>query len=172
MNLLPLVKNKSGFTLVEVLIYIFIFIVVSGATLGLLFSMNELFVQYKLKQDLISSGTTAMERILLEIREADTITLAESTIASSAVGVITLENNSDTIKIQKNGNQLEIYKNDVFDGLLNKTTVNVTGATFYHYQLNGTDLIRVSLNLQASNGNQTEDWSITSGAIIRGSYAN
>lgn len=172
MNRLSSIVNKSGFTLVEVLIYIFIFILVSGATLGLLFSMNELFVQYKLKQDLISSGTTAMERILLEIREADTIILAESTLASSTVGVIALENNSDTIKIQKNGNQLEIYKNNVFDGLLNKTTVSVIGTTFYHYQLNGVDLVRVKLDLQASGGNQVEVWSVTSGAIIRGSYAN
>lgn len=172
MNRLSLIRNKSGFTLVEVLIYIFIFILVSGATLGLLFSMNELFVQYKLKQDLISSGTTAMERILLEIREADTITLAGSTLASSTAGIVTLENNSDTIKIQKNGTQLEIYKNDVFDGLLNKSTVGVTGVTFYHYKKDGVDLVRVKLDLQANGGNQVEVWSVTSGAIIRGSYAN
>ena len=170
MNLLLNKKNNSGFTLVEGLVYIFIFILLSGGALTLLFSLSDLFVQYKLKQDVLSSGTVAMERMLLEIREADTVTLASSIIASSTAGVLVLENATNTIRIQKNVNQLEIYREDVFEGILHTSTVEVPELTFYHYIENEVELVRINMKLRSSSGSLTEEWEVNGGAIMRGSY--
>ncbi|USN87369.1 MAG: prepilin-type N-terminal cleavage/methylation domain-containing protein [Candidatus Nomurabacteria bacterium] len=165
-------NNKAGFTLIESLVYIFIFVLISGGAIGLLFSLNDLLLQYKLKQELLASGTAAIERILIEARQADTLTLAGSVLASSTAGVIILTQDANSTKIMKNGTQLELYKNGVLESTLTTANVDVVGSTFYHYTLNNKELIRVRLDLEANIGNQTETWSVSGGAIIRGSYAS
>jgi len=162
--------SNSGFTLVETLVYLFIFILISSGAIGLLFSLNDLFVQYKLKQALLASGTTAMERILLEIREADSVTIADSVFASSTAGVLVLDKGTDTIKIDTEAGSLGIYKNNILEGVLHSDEIEVTGSTYYYYEQDGMVLIRVRLDLSSTVGVQTEDWSLTGGTIIRSSY--
>lgn len=163
-------RQKSGFTLIEMLVYISIFTIVSGGAIGLLFSLDDLFVQYKLKQNLLASGTTIMERVLLEVREANNLVLADSVIASSTAGVISLDKGVETIKISKNGNKLELYRDGNLDSVINSSNVEVLGATFYYYEQNGVELVRVRLDLRSSVESQIEDWSVAGGTIIRGSY--
>lgn len=167
-------KNKTkqaGFTLVEGLIYSFLFILISSVAVGFLFSLNGLFVQYKQKQALLASGTTAMERILIEVREADNILLLKSEIASSTAGVLTLNKGADEISFRKIGDQLELYKNDSFEASLLNDSVTVEGVTFYLYT--GTDdieLIRVRLDLLSTQNSNIERYAVTGGAVIRGTY--
>jgi type II secretory pathway pseudopilin PulG len=156
-------KSAVGFTLVEVLIYIFVFVLISGSSLGVLFSLSDLFTQYKIRQALLATGTSAMERMVLEIREADSVT-------STAAGELTLTNNADTIFFQKNGSQLDLYKNGVLQGTLNTSTVEVISVSFHSYLLNQVELVRIQLVLRSIVGTQSEDWTINSGVILRGSY--
>lgn len=165
-------KKITGFTLIEILVYISIFMLVSGGALSLLFSLDDLFVQYKLKQNLLSSGTAMMERLLVEIRESDSFVSADSLTASSTAGKISLDKGVETIKILKNGNNLELYRDGNLESVINNSNVEVLGATFYHYEQNGVELVRVKLDLRSSLESQTEDWSLSGGAIIRGSYEN
>lgn len=168
------IKNNHnfGFTLVEILVYIAIFILITTSAIGLLFSLSDLFTQYKLKQSLLESGTNIMERLFVEIREADSIVLTESEIASSTAGALALDKGTETIKFIKVGNNLESSKDNVFLGNLNNSNVSILGATFYYYEHNGVELIRVKLDLRSTLGLQTEEWSVNGGAIIRSSYEN
>ncbi len=168
---IPIKKiSSSGFTLVETLVYLFIFILISSGAIGLLFSLNDLFVQYKLKQALLASGTTAMERILMEIREADSVIVSDSVFASSTAGVLVLDKGVDTIKIDTEAGDLGLYKNNLLEGVLHSDEIDVVGTTYYYYDQDGIILIRVKLDLSSTAGLQTEDWSLTGGAIIRSSY--
>lgn len=158
MNRLVNKKPIAGFTLVEVLIYIFVFILLSGGALGMFFSLNDLFVQYKARQAVLTSGTAIMERILLEIREADTVITA-------GADNLTLNNDSSTINIEKISDDIKV--NSI---ALNASTVDVTSVNFTSYTTaDGVNLVRVSLGLSSSLGGQTETWTIYSGAILRGS---
>ena len=156
-------KSAEGFTLVEVLVYMSIFVLLSGGALGLLFSLSDLFTQYKMRQALLTTGTSAMERMVLEIREADSV-LATST------GMVTLRNSLDTISFQKNGSQLDLYKNGVLQSTLNTSTVEVMNVSFHSYVLNQVELVRIQLVLRSFVGTQSEAWTINSGVILRGSY--
>ena len=136
----------------------------------MLFSLNDLFVQYKLKQALLTSGTTAMERLLLEIRESDSVMIANSVFASSTAGVLVLDKGTDTIKIDVEAGNLGLYQNNLLEGVLHPEEVDVIGSTYYYYEQGGVTLIRVRLDLSATAGSETETWSLTGGAIIRSSY--
>ncbi|MES2966978.1 MAG: prepilin-type N-terminal cleavage/methylation domain-containing protein [Patescibacteria group bacterium] len=156
-------KTASGFTLVEVLIYIFIFILISGGALSLLFSLSDLFTQYKIRQALLTSGTVAMERMILEIREADSV-------VSAAADNLTLMNNSDTVRFRKNGSNLDLYRNDLLQSTLNTSVVEIVNLNFHSYTLNDIELVRIQLELRSTVGAESEDWTINSGAILRGAY--
>ncbi len=163
MNRLMFKKTASGFTLVEVLIYIFIFILISGGALSLLFSLSDLFTQYKIRQALLTSGTVAMERMILEIREADSV-------VSAAADNLTLMNNSDTVRFRKNGSNLDLYRNDLLQSTLNTSVVEIVNLNFHSYTLNDIELVRIQLELRSTVGAESEDWTINSGAILRGAY--
>lgn len=163
MNRLMFKKSAAGFTLVEVLIYLFIFIIISGGTLSLLFSLSDLFTQYKIRQALLASGTAAMERMIVEVREADSIV----SVSSES---LKLMNDSDTVSFQKNGTQLDLYKNDILQSTLNTSAVEVLNLSFHTYTLNDIELVRVQLGLRSTVGAESEDWTINSGAILRGAY--
>ena len=171
MNFLIKTSRNLGFTLVEILVYMAIFILVSTSAIGLLFSLDDLFTQYKLKQALLESGTNIMERLLIEVRESDSVSLADSVLTSSD-GTLTLDKATETIKFIKNGNNLELNRDGVFEGNLNSSNIEILGATFYQYEQNGVELVRVKLDLRSTIEDQSEEWSVSGGAIIRGSYAN
>lgn len=163
MNRLRFKKLAAGFTLVEVLIYIFIFMLISGGAVSLLFSLSDLLTQYKIRQALLTSGTVAMERMVLEIREADSV-------VSASTENLTLMNDSDTISFRKNGSNLDLYKNDLLQSTLNTSAVEVLDINFHSYSLNDIKLVRVQLELRSIVGTESEDWTINSGAILRGAY--
>lgn len=165
-------KHNLGFTLVEWIVYIAVFFLISGSALGLIFSLNDLLIQYTTRQSLLSSGSMIMERVLLEVREADSVVLSESTFASSTAAVLTLVKDLKTIRIEKKGNYFELYEDNSLIGNLNESQVEVVSGTFYRYETNGKELIRLRLNLRSSLAGQSEIWSIYGAAIVRDSYGN
>lgn len=166
------IKYRQGFTIVEWLVYVFVFFLISGGAMGLLFSLNTLFIQHQVRQVVLESSTAILERTLLEVREADSVLLAQSTLASTTAGMLTLTNNATTTKIQKNGNNLELYKNGVFESLLHTSEVRVIRSSFYQYESNGVELVRVVLEVESSIGGFSESWTISGSAILRGTYEN
>lgn len=163
-------SKQAGFTLVEGLVYSFLFILISTGAISLLISLNNLFVQYEQRQNLITSGTVAMERVLVELREADNVITSKSEIASSTAGKLTLAKDTDEISFRKDGDKLDFYKNGAFESSLLFDSVAVEGVIFYYYVVDGIELVRVRLDLLSTQGANTERWSVTGGAIIRGTY--
>lgn len=161
-----------GFTLVEWIVYIAVFFLISGGALTLIFSLDDLLIQYSTRQALLNSGSMIMERILLEIREADRVVVSESVLASSTAAVLTLENNLQTLRIEKRGNNLELYEDNNLVGNLHEDRVNLESGTFYRYESDGKELVRVKLVLSSSLVSLTETWSISGAAIVRDSYGN
>lgn len=58
----------SGFTLIEVMVYLFILIIVSTASVGLLLSLDDFIYQYKVETALYRSGTNVLEPIVVALR--------------------------------------------------------------------------------------------------------
>lgn len=164
------IRSQQGFTLVELLVYLFIFTIITSASIGLVFSLDKLLVQYGLQKDLMTSGVAIMDSLLVEIREADHVIMTDSVIASTTAAVLVFEKGSDVLRLEKEGASINVYRNNIFDRKLNQDKVSVTDLIFFHYTDGESEFIRVSLNLGATLGDQTESWTIGGGALIRGSY--
>lgn len=166
------ITSQSGATVVEILVYLFMFILLSGASLTLLFSLDGLFTQYRAKQLLLTSGTALMERVLTEVRGADTLLLPGSVVGSSTAAVLTLEHEGVSRQIAWNTttNQVEWREGGVYGGLLHSEAVTINNMRFDHYEVNERELVRVVVELGVTIDGYTEALNLEGGAIIRGSY--
>lgn len=162
-------KFKSGFTLIETLVYVFIFVLLTTGALSLIFSLEELFSEYRLKEELLNSGTMTMERILLEVREADSVSLAGSALATST-GVLTLNKGGDIIKFSRSSGDLVMLENGATTTSFVNGNVTLMSDTYYHYVTGEVELVSVVLHLRATIAGEIEDWEIRGSAILRGSY--
>jgi len=163
---------QRGATLVELLVYLFLFALLTTGTLSLLFSLSNLFDHYRAKQSVFVAGTAILERVLTEVREADGIIMADSTIGSSTAARLSLAHGVDTLVFEwaTSTAQIVVWENGRSSALVPGTTVAVNDLRFYQYDLAGIDLVRVFVTVSATVNEYTETLTLTGGAIVRESY--
>lgn len=162
-------KMQKGFTLVEMLVYIAIFMIVSTASVTFLLSLSEFVDQYKVETALYRSGTNVMEQIILSIRQADQVDTINTIEDLPASGKLTVENAATTTTFEINGMDLELTIDGVNLGDMTYDSVTVDGFTVYHYPLSTGDFVRVRLELTATIGSVTKSITLYGGASVRGS---
>ncbi len=159
-----------GFTIVEVLVYLAIFIVVSTASVTFLFSLNDLVGQYRIETVLYRSGTGAMEQILLAVRQADQADPVDTIEDSPSNGRLTVENAAITTSFTLIAGDLNLEINGEQYGDLVMDEVIVDSFTVYYYPLsNNREFVRVRLSLTgAVTGMQSKSITLYGGAVVRG----
>ncbi len=163
-------QNTAGFTLIETLVYIFIFGLLTVGAVSLLFSLQDLFAEHRAKHELFVSGTAALDRILLEIREAESVDQAGSVFASTTASVLSLNKDGEVVTFSRQATDLELLVDGVDQGSFLTENVSLLSSTFYRYVENDIELIRVNLVLRAIVGTVSEDYTISGAAILRGTY--
>ena len=158
-------KRQHGFTLVEMLVYIAVLMVTAVGSIGLLLSLDNLFAKYRAEQKIFRSATTALERIVYDIRSADSVSassyLYPGTLSLSIDGdIFTYATSSDALHVSENGTDI---------GPLTETGVKVTDFAVYSYS-DVTDFARVRITLSSSYGGITVTETFNAGAVLRGSY--
>ena len=166
--MMSLRKKHSGFTLIEMLVYLGIFTVVSTASVTFLLSLDDFIDQYKVETALYRSGTNVMEQIVVELRQADQFDAGNSVIENPSTGVLAIQNGVATTRFTKTGSSIVLTKNGVSYGNLNTNDVSVTAFTVYRYITTAGTLVRVHVRLSASVDETTKTVDLYGGAIIRG----
>lgn len=165
-------NQSRGFTLIEALVYIAILSVLSAGSVTLLFSLEEFYYQYQLKQALLESGTLTMERVLTELRQADSIDLTTSELATSTAGVLALVRGATTTTFSIENGSLSLTQNGRSHGDLTSDAVAATGFTVFRYPMGTGELVRVRLTLAGAVGEYQEHATFYTAAIIRGTYGD
>lgn len=161
-------NRNSGFTLIEMLVYLGIFMLVSTASVTFLLSLDEFIDQYKVETALYRSGTNLMEQILVELRQADQYDAANSVIENPSTGVLAILNGAATTRFTKTGSNIVLTKSGVSYGNLNTADVNVTAFTVYRYVTAAGTLVRVHVRLSSTVDQTTKVVDLYGGAVIRG----
>jgi len=163
-------SRTRGFTLVEMLVYIAIFVTVTTASVTFLLSLNAFIDQYRLETMLYRSGTSVMEQVLLAIRQADRVELAGTVEDSPSAGKLTVENDTTTTVFTLAGNELQLTVDGMDYGNLLMEGVVANKFTVYYYPLSqGGEYVRVRLDLTGSiDVPASKSLTLYGGAVVRG----
>jgi type II secretory pathway pseudopilin PulG len=162
-------RNKQrGFTLIEMLVYLGIFMLVSTASVTFLLSLDDFIDQYKVETALYRSGTNIMEQIVVELRQSDQYDSLNSIIENPDTGVLAIQNGASSTVFTKTGDDIALTKGGVSYGNLNSDNASVTAFTVYRYVTAVGTLVRVHVRLSATVDETTKVVDLYGGAVIRG----
>lgn len=171
------ILKQKGFSLVEMLIYVSILAVIFVAVVNMLIDMTATYRTLKVSKDIDLSAFTAMERISLEIKGADSINVGQSALGTTtnpALALNTYDTNgvSTIVKFSVSNNLVRVSEGGVDKGALNASTTKVTRLIFYSIDASTSDAVRIEMTLQSGTSTNLKTEKFYTTAVMRGSYKN
>ncbi len=167
-------SSQKGYSVVEILVYLAIFTAVSVLVINSYIVMMGSFSATRSNRDILESGSTIMERVSREIRQAKNIDVTNSTLNASA-GALQLNttdanNVARTAKVVLVNGVVNLYSDGVLVGALGGQNINTTSLIFRRIVTTNGEAVKIELTIQNTRGkiNQTENFYDT--IILRGSY--
>lgn len=161
--------RQGGFTLIEMLIYLAIFMVVTTASVTLLLSLDDFIDQYRLETRLYRSGTNVMEQVLLAARQADSVDVINTIEDSPSTGKLTVESAATTTAFTFDSGDIELEINGTEYGAMTSSAVTVDSFTVYYYDSGESEFVRVRLELSTASNGSSKSLTLYGGTVIRGS---
>ncbi len=161
--------SNRGFTLIEILFYIAIMVLLSGAFVTTFLSLDTVLVRNRTERELSQSASVSLERIVRDIRASNSVNAGLSSFGTSP-GVLTLVEQSTTTRFYLSGGSLLVNVNGTEIGPLTSGAVTVQDLTFYKYTGSTTDMVRVGLTLSAQSKGASSTRTFYTSAVLRGSY--
>ncbi len=163
-------KNSlTGFSLVEVLVYMAVTVLISLAGVQTYLSLDTVLVRNATERAVNHSATVALERIGREIRSAVSVNTGLSTFDTSP-GELTLVYGTTTSRFLVSGNALVLNVNGTDIGPLTSGAVVVENFTVNRYVGTTTELIRVALTLSGNSKAASTTRTYYTSAVLRGTY--
>lgn len=165
--------KKSGFTLVEMIIYIAFFAVLSILAVEAIMVVMKSFYTLRLTQNINQSATTALERMSREIRNAYDIDTAGSTFNVSP-GLLALRTKdaggaNTTVEFYVSGGQVGMREGGVDKGSLMAKSTTVTNLVFRQITTTNSKAIKIEMSLHDAHGLLTRDAVFYDTIVLRGS---
>lgn len=167
------ISHTKGTTLIEMLVYIMIFTVLSIAVVNVLVTMMKSFSEVQAYRDLTEASTVSLERITREIKGATSVDTANSTFNSSP-GILQLNTtdsggSAKTVKFDISSNQLRLTENGTVTGFIVGGNISVTSLIFRNITTSKGNAIRIEMTIQNTRGRSvSKDFYST--AVIKGAY--
>ena len=169
-----IIRNKrSGFTLVEMIIYIAFFAILSVLAVEAIMVVMRSFYSLRLTQSINQSATTALERMSREVRNAYDIDTAES-IFNANPGRLTLRTKdaggaNTTVEFYVNGGQIGIKEGGIDKGSLMAKSTTVTNLVFRQITTSNSKAVKIEMSLHDAHGVLTRDAVFYDTILLRGS---
>lgn len=163
------VYSRSGFLLLEMLVYITVLLLISVAVVSTFISLKGVFAQARAHHALTQAAESALERMLFEVDRAVAVDVAGSVLNVSP-GSLTIFTDEGTRMFYLEGSQLQVKEDGVVAGPLSPATVSVENLVFTHYQNTHTEGVRVTLTLQSDDSSALLTKTFTTMTVLRNSY--
>jgi type II secretory pathway component PulJ len=167
-------RKVWGFTLIEMIVYVVVLASVFVLVVNTLLVVTRSYSSVKITNDLNNSSLIFFDRVIREIRRAESIDLAQSVFGSSPGRLVlnTTDSLDDPLVLDfyvDNGN-LKLDKDAVLSGSLTSDTVTITNLVFTDTSTTTSASVKIELTLEATNGGTTRTENFYSSAVLRGSY--
>ncbi|MBI3634511.1 MAG: hypothetical protein HY228_02740 [Candidatus Yonathbacteria bacterium] len=164
----------SGFTLVEMVIYIAFFAMLSALAVQATIIVMNSFYRLRLTQNVDQSATVALERLSREIRNAYDVDAAQSTFETNP-GRLMLNTkdaggaNTTTEFYMSTGNQLGIKEGGVDKGVLVTKNVTLTNLVFRSISTTNSKAIKIEVSFRDSRSSAVQTVKFYDTIVLRGS---
>lgn len=162
-------RTKKGFSLIEVLVYIAVTVLIAGACVTTYLSLDATLIRNRTERILAHSASVSLERMVRNIRGAESINNAGSTFGTSP-GALELVSGTTTTKFSISGDNLVVAVNGGTPGPLTSEEVIVRDLVFTRFTGAVTDMIRVQLTLSANTKAASTTRTFYTSAVLRGTY--
>lgn len=163
-------QKPTGFTLVEVLVYLAILVLVSTAAVSVMVSFSGVVSEQRTKARLITTGQTTLERVLRTVKNADAIDALNSTfgVSPGALTVLATDGSSKTFSLV--GSVVQFTETGSPSVALTGDGVHVSNLQFHFYDNGVTELVRMAITMTATSSEQVHTETFYGAMVIRGSY--
>lgn len=160
-------KNKKGFSLLEMIFYIAIFLMLSMLIIESTIVLTKSFRNAKINIEL-SEGANIMERISREIRGASSVISISSTSLKVRIEDGTLV--GDSAQFTLSGNNILFYEDDVLVGNLNPSTLSISSLTFTQITTASSVAIKIEFTATSTRYGGTASATFYNTVVLRESY--
>lgn len=163
---------RRGFSLVEMIIYIAFFAVLSTLAMQATLAAMRSFYTLRLTQNINQSATTALERMSREVRNAHDIDDVQSTFGASP-GRLTLNTEdalgaNTTIEFSVSNGQVRIKEGGVDKGSLLAKNTTVTNLIFRKITTLNSRAIKIEMTLRDVRGAEAREVKFYDTIVLRG----
>ena len=149
-------KQKQGFSLIEVLLYVGLFTMLSVMSMSALFQSIKAFNDLRISRDINDSSVKVMERLTRDIKSATAVDLANSTFGSSpgrlTLSTVNASGTLMTVEYYVTGSSLHVKENGVDNGSLMSSKTTISALVFYYINTGSTIGVKIDLHLSSSRG--------------------
>lgn len=166
--------RTTGVSLVEMLVYIALLTSVTTLVVNGLVTMSRSYTDLRLSKNITTSATTALSRMVYEIRQAQSIDAVQSTFVTSP-GQLTLNTTPasgtpTTVRFYVQNGILRVMTGGVDEGQITLSNTSVSSLTFNRIQNSISQAIKINLTLQTTVGSKTKTETFYTTAVLRNIY--
>ena len=169
-------KSIRGFTLLEIVFYVALLMIIVVAVFNSVFSETSAWGHARAFRNAADSGRLIMDRLVQEMQLARSVNVASSVLGSHP-GKLVLDTfasatstQESTLEIFLDGGELKIKKGEEAPLSLSGQDVQITQLVFHHLSSPKSQIVRVQMTLQASQGKFLKEETFTAASVLRGSY--
>lgn len=158
--------------MLEMLFYIALLTLLLLVVVNSLILMVTSYRHIKASEVIESSAITAMDRMMVEIRNAKSVDVTNSVFNSSA-GVLTLNTSSGSpaqIKFDGSTSTLAVYEDGVYSGPLFSADGRVKSLTFRSISTTTSAAIKIEMEIESGTSTSYNSKKFYDTGILRGSY--
>ena len=164
-------RLNSGFSIIEIIVYIAIFAVMSAVIINSYITIFSSFSNTQTMRNLLESGHTAMERISREIRQADSLNMGSSVFGSNP-GELQLNSIDETgnlysVEISAQGGALYLSYNGNLVGNLLGQNISVINLVFRRLVTTTSEGVKIELTLQDNRSRSLRQEKFYNTVILR-----
>lgn len=165
------IKNRSGFSIIELLVYISLLGIVTAAVVPYVVSLGDLFATHRSQQEVFQSAVSAAERIERTIDRSAIIDAVQTSVPTDKLGHLALVDiNGTTTEFVLTGSQVEIVVDGSSEGFLTSDTVDVNEFRVFTYDVGKTQMIRVQMEFESVFRSVTTTKRFNIAGVMRNTY--
>lgn len=146
------IKRKKGFSLIEMVVYIAILVFMLVIVIEVVFSIARSSRTVRAVRNVETSAISALERMGRELRKADSINTASSTLSTSP-GVLSLSGEESGVaysaQFYLSGGRVMLRENGIETGALTHASSTVTSLVFSRFYATSTEGIRIQISIES-----------------------